>query len=83
MCDTNLVTQRDSHLSGDYQCLGQSGSDTLVISNELYTGEEIPSLDQCIPVWRAYNSEIHSKEHNRHEHGALDNIHTYRKCSSS
>ena len=83
MCDTNLVTQRDSHLSGDYQYLGQSDSDTLMISNELHTGEERPSPDQCIPVWRAYNSEIHSEEHNRHEHEVLDNRHTYRKCSSS
>ena len=24
VCDTNVVTQRDSHLSGDYHCLGQS-----------------------------------------------------------
>ena len=78
VCDTNLVTQRDIHLSGDDQCLGQSDdNNTPMISNDLHTGEEEPFLDQCIPVWRAYNSEIHSEEHNRHEqHEALDNSHT-------
>ena len=82
VCDTNLVTQRNSHLSGDDQCLGKSDSDTPMISNELHTGEKRPSLDQCIPVWRAYNSEIYSEEHSRHEqHEALDNSHTYRKFS--
>ena len=45
-----------------------------MISNELHTGEERPSLDQFIPAWQAYNSEIYSEEHNRHEqHKALDN----------
>ena len=72
------MTQRNGHLSGDDQCLGQSDdNDTPMISNKLHTGEEGPSLDQCIPVWRAYNSEIHSEEHNHHEqHKALDNRYT-------
>ena len=48
MCDTNLVTQRDIHLSGDDQCLGQSDdNDTPMISNDLHNGEEEPSLYQC------------------------------------
>ena len=43
-----------------------------MISNELHTGEERPSLDQFIPAWQANNSEIHSEE----QHKALDNSHT-------
>ena len=53
-----------------------------MISNELRTGEERPSLDQCIPVWQAYNSEVHSEEHNHHEkHVAMDNSHTHTPSS--
>ena len=72
------MTQRNGHLSGDDQCLGQpDDNDTPMISNELHAGEGGPSMDQCIPVWQAYNSEIHSEEHKRNEqHEALVNSHT-------